>query len=176
MQDCCSCSFFLYCIYTNPKRSSNTVSRIVSPHDSIHNNVTYNALLLYIATYHSHSLGITVAVEYHLLPWSLDIQFTLMQKLGCIIYTHAVSLILLTAWIIPVRTLDLVVINLITDLLEHYYKGMALQYILYSDLRPQSRWKSRDNHWNSGWSKVKLPSGWTRANLAFYVEYGYCTS
>ena len=53
MQDCCSCSFFLYCTYIKPKRSGNTVSRIVSPHDSIHNNVTYNALLLYIATYHT---------------------------------------------------------------------------------------------------------------------------
>ena len=29
---------------------------------------------------------------------------------------------------------------------------------------------------NSGWSKVKLPFGWTRVNLAFYVEFGYCTS
>ena len=27
-----------------------------------------------------------------------------------------------------------------------------------------------------GWSKVKLPFGWTRVNLTFYVEYGYCTS
>ena len=45
-------------------------------------------------------------------------------------------------------------------------------YILYSDLRPQSRWKSRDYHRNSRWSKVNLPFGWTRVNLAFYVEYG----
>ena len=45
--------------------------------------------------------------------------------------------------------------------------------ILYSDLRHWSRWKSRDNHRNSKWSKVKLPCGWTRVNLAFYSEYGY---
>ena len=29
--------------------------------------------------------------------------------------------------------------DIVTDLLEHYYKGMALQYILYYDLRPWSR-------------------------------------
>ena len=28
----------------------------------------------------------------------------------------------------------------------------------------------------SRWSKVKLSVGWTRVNLAFYVEYGHCTS
>ena len=28
----------------------------------------------------------------------------------------------------------------------------------------------------SGWSKVKLPFGWTRVNLAFYLEYRYYTS
>ena len=55
-------------------------------------------------------------------------------------------------------------------------KGVTLQCILYSDLRRWSRWKSRDNHQKRGWSKVKLPFGWTKVNPTFSMEYGYCTS
>ena len=55
-------------------------------------------------------------------------------------------------------------------------QGVALQYILYFDLRPRSRWKSKDNHRNSGKSKIKLSFGRTRVTLTFYIEYGYFTS
>ena len=36
--------------------------------------------------------------------------------------------------------------------LIHPGQGVALQYILYSNLRPWLRWMSKDKHQNNGWS------------------------
>ena len=53
---------------------------------------------------------------------------------------------------------------------------MALQYILYSGLPVFVLGQDESQRTTTeieGWSKVKLPIGWTRVNLAFYIEYGY---
>ena len=58
------------------------------------------------------------------------------------------------------------------------HKDLGGTLILYSVLQSSSSVKMevKGQPPKNGWSKVKLPFGWTRVNFTFYLEYGYYTS
>ena len=104
-------------------------------------------------TSHQQGYQIIIKIQGHIwLTWNMDPLITLITTESCIRIWHTDGNKL------------------------HIKTWVVLQYILYSDLRPQSRWKSRDNHRKNRWSNVKLPFGWTRVNFTFYLEYKYYTS